>query len=183
MFILVGYASEHGSTRGIAQRVAATLSRHGNHVQVVALDRVPDAGGYYDAFVLGSAVHGQAWLPLATDWLRRNGEGLGSRPVWLFSVGMPAALRGPLRALSGKEEPKIRKAFPPGIRLRDHRLFSGVFEADHVPFLGRLIFRLVGGRYGDYRDWAEIDAWAEDIASHLEGRTRPAAPVGSEGSR
>jgi menaquinone-dependent protoporphyrinogen oxidase len=80
---------------------------------------------------------------------------------------MPAALRGPWRLLSRKEEPRIRRGFPAGVRPRDHHLFSGVFEPDHVPFVGRLIFRLMGCRFGDYRDRGEIAAWAEGIASHL----------------
>ncbi|MGQ4388657.1 hypothetical protein [Streptomyces sp. SAS_270] len=32
-----------------------------------------------------------------------------------------------------------------------------------------IMFRLVGGRFGDYRDWAAIDAWASEISD---------APVG-----
>jgi len=178
MFILVGYASEHGSTRGIAQRVAARLTAHGNRADVLPLDHVTDVRRY-DAAVLGSAVHGQAWLPPATEFLRRNAEALAARPVWLFSVGMPAALRGPWRLLSRREEPRIRKGFPVGVRPRDHHLFSGVFERDHVPFVGRLIFRLMGCRFGDYRDWAEIAAWAEGIASHLAGEAGDRAGPGA----
>jgi menaquinone-dependent protoporphyrinogen oxidase len=166
MVVLVGYASEHGSTRGIAERVAARLGEHGSRVEVLSLDQVRDVGGY-DAVVLGSAIHNQAWLPQATQFVRRNLGALAGRPLWLFSVGMPDALPGPLRALARKEEAKVIAGFRDAIRPRGHHLFSGVFHRDQVPFVGRLIFRAMGGRYGDFRDWQQIDAWAQGIARQL----------------
>ena len=30
-----------------------------------------------------------------------------------------------------------------------------------------MLFRLTGCRYGDYRAWPEIDAWAGDIAEQM----------------
>jgi menaquinone-dependent protoporphyrinogen oxidase len=170
MVVLVGYASEHGSTRGIAERVAARLGEHGSRVDVLPLDRVQDVGGY-DAVVLGSAIHDRAWLPRATQFVRRNLGALAGRPVWLFSVGMPDALPGPVRALAKKkEEAQVIAGFRDAIHPRGHHLFSGVFRPDQVPFVGRLIFKAIGGRSGDFRNWQEIDAWAEEIASLLDRR-------------
>jgi menaquinone-dependent protoporphyrinogen oxidase len=36
-----------------------------------------------------------------------------------------------------------------------------------LPVGRRTAFRLAGGRYGDFRDWAAIDAWTDDIARQL----------------
>src|SRR5690606_28803174 len=96
MDVLVGYATAHGSTRTIAERMAAVLSRAGLTAEARPLEEVEDADAYR-VFVLGSAVHGQSWLPPAREFVRDNLDVLGSRPVWIFSVGMPAALRGPWR--------------------------------------------------------------------------------------
>lgn len=93
MTVLVAYASAHGSTRTVAERVAARLGRHGLDVELAALDAVPDVGPYR-AVVLGSAVHNGAWLPEAVDCVRRQRASLFARPVWMFSVGMAAALPG-----------------------------------------------------------------------------------------
>ncbi|MBD0842083.1 flavodoxin domain-containing protein [Streptomyces sp. TRM68416] len=166
MQVLVGYATAHGSTRGVAERLAAALERAGTKAEVRPLEAVADAGAY-DAFVLGSAVHGQRWLDPAQEFLRDNTELLRSRPVWIFSVGMPAALRGPWKRMGPLEAPVILRSLPPGLSYRDHRLFSGVIRASHLPLGGRIRFRLLGGRYGDHRDWDAIDTWAAEIAGEL----------------
>ncbi|HVX42699.1 MAG TPA: hypothetical protein VHC49_02380, partial [Mycobacteriales bacterium] len=49
-----------------------------------------------------------------------------------------------------------------------HRDFAGVVEAGHWPPAGRLIFRLFTGRFGDHRDWADIEAWARMIVAQAE---------------
>lgn len=166
MDVLVGYATAHGSTREVAEHVATGLDKAGLRVEARDLRTVDDADAYA-AFVLGSAVHGQTWLEPAKAFLRDNSDILASRPVWIFSVGMPAALRGPWKRLAPKEEPVIVESLPGGLSYRDHRLFSGVIAPQQLPFTGRLMFRLVGGRFGDYRDWAEVDAWAGRIAGDL----------------
>ncbi|MGW7412377.1 flavodoxin domain-containing protein [Streptomyces sp. NPDC054863] len=169
MDVLVGYATAHGSTREIAERLGARLKEHGFEAEVQSMDRIelPDR---YVAFVLGSAVHRQAWLPPAKDFVRRHGDVLGSRPVRLFSVGMPGALRGPWKRLAAKEGPLIVGGLPDLPSYRDHRLLSGVVARDQFPLSGRLMFRLMGCRYGDYRDWEAIEEWADGIARALASR-------------
>jgi len=166
MAILVGYASAHGSTRGIAERIASRLVEAGHEVEMQDLCR-NEHFGEYDAFVLGSAVHGRAWLIEASEAVLANREILRHRPVWLFSVGMPAALRGPWRALADKEEPMVSAPLRKAITPREHRLFSGVFRPEHISFTGRVMFRAMGCRYGDYRDWEAIDEWAQGIARQI----------------
>ncbi|MEU1571276.1 flavodoxin domain-containing protein [Streptomyces collinus] len=68
MDILVGFATAHGSTREIAGRLAAKLSEAGLKAEARAMETVDDADAYR-AFVLGSAVHGQAWLDPAEDFV------------------------------------------------------------------------------------------------------------------
>jgi hypothetical protein len=42
-----------------------------------------------------------------------------------------------------------------------------VVRPDQFPKLSRVVLRLMGGRYGDFRDWVEIDRWADQIAADL----------------
>jgi menaquinone-dependent protoporphyrinogen oxidase len=169
MDILVGYATAHGSTRGVAQRLAARLGEAGLKVEARPVEAVEDADAYR-AFVLGSAVHGQAWLDPAKDFVRTNLDVLTDRPVWLFSVGMPGALRGPWKRLAAREIPVIVESLPGNLPHRDHRLFSGVVTRAQLPLVGRILFHLLGGRFGDYRDWNAIDAWADRIADEVARR-------------
>jgi menaquinone-dependent protoporphyrinogen oxidase len=166
MDVLVGYATAHGSTREIAERVAAGLAKAGLSAEARDLRTVDDADAYA-AYVLGSAVHGQNWLEPARAFVRDHLDVLGARPLWIFSVGMPAALRGPWKRLAPKEAPVITERLPGDLSFRDHRLFSGVIAPDHLPPTGRIMFRLVGGRFGDYRDWDAVDGWTARIAEVL----------------
>lgn len=177
MNVLVGYATEHGSTREIAERLGERLGAAGLEPAVRSLDSVIEAEDY-ESFVLGSAVHGQAWLDAAKEFVRHNRALLAGRPVWIFSVGMPAALRWPWKRMAYQEEPKILAGLGVSLPLRGHRLLSGVIRREHIPFGGRVAFRLMGCRYGDYRDWVAIDAWADEIAAELN---RPAHRPASTG--
>ncbi|WP_306337385.1 flavodoxin domain-containing protein [Streptomyces sp. KL118A] len=170
MDVLVGYATAHGSTREIAERIAGRLQAAGLRAEARPMDEVDDPDAYR-AYVLGSAVHGQAWLEQAMAFLRLNGDLLRARPLWVFSVGMPNALRGPWkRAAARKERDMIEQAVRAEVPFRGHCLLDGVIRPGHLPLSGRLALWLVGGRFGDFRDWPSIDAWADDIVGELARR-------------
>lgn len=166
MRVLVAHASAHGSTREIAEHIGAGLVARGLDVDVSAADAV-ESTGRYDAFVIGSAVHDQQWLAAARDLVERHGGEPADRPLWLFSVGMPGALRWPLSRLAYAEESKLLRQFDRSLKPVEHRLFSGVIAPGQLSMSGRLAFRAMCGRYGDYRDWSEIELWAAGIADRL----------------
>ena len=85
MKILVAYASRHGATRGIAERVAQTLGQRGREVTLQAADQASDVAR--DGVVIGSAAYNGHWLKEATSFVRQHRERLADRPVWLFSSG------------------------------------------------------------------------------------------------
>lgn len=174
MRILVGYASAHGSTAEIARRIAGALQHSNWAVDVVAVQEIADPGTY-DAVVLGSAIHGQAWLPEATEFVHRHQDALRARPVWLFSVGMSAGLprwlRKPGRAAQDR---RIAQALRDLVRPRGHHLFSGTAWPEQFPRSSGMLVRALGIHFGDYREWGEIEAWARDIAAQLAGDPRAA---------
>jgi menaquinone-dependent protoporphyrinogen oxidase len=86
MEVLVAYASRHGSTAGIAERIAAGLQAAGLSAEAVAVTHVGDVERY-DAFVIGSAAYLFHWLKDATRFVKRHRAVLGDRPLWLFSSG------------------------------------------------------------------------------------------------
>jgi menaquinone-dependent protoporphyrinogen oxidase len=168
MSVLVGYASAHGSTREIAQRVARRLEENGLQVETRSVDQVTSLDGY-DAYVLGSAVHNGAWLPDAVKFVTDNRAVLAGRPLWLFSVGSKDSLRGPLgrRLAANYPIPKGIAELQEDLRPRDHRILTGVIRKEQYPGFSRVFVWAMGGHYGDFRDWPAIDAWAADIATAL----------------
>jgi menaquinone-dependent protoporphyrinogen oxidase len=166
MFALVGYATRHGSTREIAERIATTLVEHGATVELRTLDQVGDVRPY-DAVVIGSAVYSGRWLAEATAFVRRQLPALAQLPVWMFSVGRLPGQGGLLRSFSPPRARELAE-FRARLHPRDHRIFGGAVLPERLSAVQRLVFRAAGGRYGDFRDWDEIDAWAEGIARKLE---------------
>lgn len=166
MKVLVGYATAAGLTEGIARWIADRLSERGHEVVTHAMEEGTSTAGY-DAYVLGSAVHDQAWLPAGATFLQHQWKLLKGRPVWLFSVGLPGALRGPLRRWAGLEAAKILRELT-DVTPVEHRLFTGVVSKRALGRFGALVFRAVGGRFGDFRDRAAVEAWADGIADSLD---------------
>ena len=71
MTVLVAYASKHGSTQGIAERIAEKLRQLGKEAEARPIEDVKDPGSY-EAFVIGSGVYYGSWLKEATEWVHRN---------------------------------------------------------------------------------------------------------------
>ena len=84
--ILVGYASKHGATEGIAERIAEILTLAGRHAEARPVQQAGDLGGY-EGFVIGSAAYFTHWRKDATAFVMSNRDLLAHRPVWLFSTG------------------------------------------------------------------------------------------------
>jgi menaquinone-dependent protoporphyrinogen oxidase len=163
--VLVAYATKHGSTRGVAERIAASLREAGNRVELRPGDQLSDVSAY-DAVVFGSPVFNQRWLPEAEQFVQRNLAALAVRPVWLFSVGTFGDRKrviGPLM----KREPKGIRGFEEAIHPREYRVFAGVIDRHQWPLRSRWFYYSLGGRLGDNRDWLDIDAWADDIGYAL----------------
>lgn len=117
--------------------------------------------------MLGSAVHNRALLPSAEDFVRRNADELRRMPVWLFSLGMGPALRGPVGHFPRDIIPPRIAALCELIGPRDYQPFPGVVPRAAFSPLSRAALRICGGRYGDLRDWPAMDAWVMDIPQYL----------------
>ncbi|MGW6173634.1 flavodoxin domain-containing protein [Arthrobacter sp. NPDC055138] len=178
MQVLIGHASAHGSTVDIAQRIARVLAQEGLEADVLPVSQLGGLEGY-DAVVLGSAIHHQAWLPEAMAFVQRHASELAARPVWLFSVGMSASLPRPVRASARKaQDRRLAGALRDLVRPRGHGLFSGVAREEDFPRWTGVLFRMLGARFGDFRDWDQIEDWARGIAHDLRS-ARPQTSAGA----
>ena len=176
MHVLVAYASRHGATRGIAERIAQTLQAAGVDAEARPAASVKGLAGY-DAFVIGSAAYMFHWEKEAAGLVRRSRAVLAGKPVWLFSSGplgteaLDAQGRDQKVAAIPKEIPELRDA----VNARDPRVFFGAYERDRKPIglAERFVSHMPAAREalpeGDFRDWPEIEAWAAGIARDLQG--------------
>lgn len=167
--VLVAYATRRGSTREIAEHIAARLDREGlaGVARDVERDPRPDL---FDAVVLGSAVKGAGLMPSAIDFARTHRHTLARRPCWLFSVGLqPTAAhhRWPYRRIIGRSRPREVAELRRALFAVDYEAFPGVVRRREVSGLQAFVLRLLGGRFGDFRDWGQIDRWTDGIAERL----------------
>ena len=170
--VLVVFASRHGATRGVAERIAARLRDGG---LALTLSAVEDAGDLpaSAAVVLGAPVYDGRWPPEFETFVDRHLRSLGSRRVWLFSVGTFGDTRrviGPLMRREPRNIAEVRDA----VRPLDYRVFAGRIERHQWPLPSRMLYHAFGGRMGDNRDWDAIDEWADGISRVLTDHPAPA---------
>jgi menaquinone-dependent protoporphyrinogen oxidase len=108
------------------------------------------------------------WMKQAKQFESRNRAVLSKRPVWLFSSGPTGKERNNAKggdlldpSVSGPVELDELKE---GLEVRDHRVFFGVIN-DGAGFFARFAPK---SAKGDFRDWREIESWANSIADALE---------------
>ena len=161
MTVLVAYASKHGSTQGIAERIAEKLRQLGKEAEARPVDAVENPGSY-EAFVIGSAIYYGSWLKEAAGWMHHNQAVLAQHPVWLFSVGPLGT-----EVQDAEQQPKEMAEFQQAIRPREQRVFFGALDHQRQSFAERMVVKAVRAPEGDFRDWEAIDAWAANIARNL----------------
>ena len=175
MHVLVAYASKHGATQGIAERIAETLRASGLEADARPASEVRDARPY-DAFVIGSAAYVHHWMKEARSFVDHNRALLASRPVWLFSSGPIGSEPIDKDGVDAKvaSVPAEMPGLVAALGARDHRVFFGAYERDRKPmgFAERFAAKMPsswmdGVPYGDFRDWPEIEGWAKGIAQEL----------------
>src|ERR1035437_1334124 len=172
MSILVAYASKHGATGEIAERIAESLREAGQDADARPVQEARDLGDY-EGFVLGSAAYMGHWLKDATAFVGSNRDVLAKRPVWLFSTGPLGTDATDAKGvdLRTTAEPKEIPGFREAIHPRDHHVFFGALDPGRLTFAEKTLRKLPAARAmmpeGDFRDWTEIEVWARSIVEEL----------------
>lgn len=168
--ILVTYASRAGSTAGVADAIAKTLTENGMQVEVRPMQDVKDLTPYR-AVVAGSAIQGAQWLPEAMQFMHTHRAALAQKPFAAFLVCMTLAMKN--GANYGDVVATMLAPVRALVKPVSEGYFAGVLDIRKVPSFGdRLKFRLsvVMGVWaeGDHRDWNAIRAWAESLRPLLQ---------------
>lgn len=161
MKTLVAAASRHGATQEIAEAIGRVLVSSGIEADVCPYEGVDELAPY-DAFVLGSAIYMGRWLESARDFVETHADELSARPTWLFSSG---PIGDPPRPAAG--DAVQVDSIVAATNAREHRLFAGKLDKSLLGFGERAVAVAFRVAEGDYRDWAEIEAWGHGIAEAL----------------
>lgn len=162
--ILVAYATKHGSTKEVAESLAATLQEHDLDVETRPAAEVDDVSRY-DGVVVGGSLYMGRWHPNALGFLKRQRHALATRPVAVFGMGprtteakdvagARAQLDGALARVTGVDPFAVA-------------IFGGVLDPRKLRFpLNRM-------QASDARDWEAIHGWAAELAEVFRGKPAP----------
>jgi len=159
--VLVTYATRYGSTREVAERVAATLREGGAAVDVRPAGSVKDLSGY-GTVVLGAPYYIGKMLKEATAFLERHRAALEAMPVAVFALG-PARGSDDLEEARGQLDKTLAKY--PWLKPTAVEMFVGRYDPAVLRGLDKLVAKpkaspLHGVGAHDDRDWAAIERWA-----------------------
>lgn len=168
MRVLVTWGSERGGTEGIARMIAEALREAGISVELRA---ARDAGAIagFDAAIVGGALYANGWHRDARRFVTRHLAELQRVPVWMFSSG-------PLDDSAARTEiPPVTQVavLMERIGALGHATFGGRLAPDATGWVAHAMARK---HSGDWRDRAQIRAWAAEIAARLPS-ARPATPI------
>ncbi|HSJ22248.1 MAG TPA: flavodoxin domain-containing protein [Nocardioidaceae bacterium] len=178
MTVFVTYASKHGATRGIAERIAHDLNQAGVPTDIQHVTTTGDIAGY-DAFVIGSATYAFHWMKEAQKFVRDHQKVLAERPVWLFSSGPLGEEKTDAEGNDVRESSRPREIaeLTESIHPRGDHVFFGALDPEKLSFGERAIRRMPAARKlmpeGDYRDWDDVDEWAGSIAEEIRAGSKP----------
>jgi menaquinone-dependent protoporphyrinogen oxidase len=164
--VLVAFATKRGSTREVAEAIAATLSESGVEVELRPAAESGDVGRYA-GIVLGGPLYTGRWHRDARRFLARRHRELADKRVAIFAVG---PLKLDEKQVTGSRRQLDRAlAKARGLEPVSVAIFGGVIDP------AKLRFPFNRMPAGDARDWDAIRAWAREIATDLLA----AAPIRS----
>ena len=156
---LVTYASRYGSTAEIAARLGSTLTTHRLNVSVRPIADVTSLDEY-GSVVIGAPIYSAEWPAEMDAFVRAHAAALKALPVALFAVAL--RLRDPsdeLRtAVMGTIDLYRVMLAPVSVGL-----FAGALEYGKLSPIVRLQIQTKGLPEGDFRDWAAITRWADEL--------------------
>jgi len=157
--VLVAYATKRGSTREVAESVAATLCAEGLEAECRPAAEVDTLDGYA-AVVLGGALYMGRWHSDARDFLKRHRRLLATLRLAVFAMGPRTLAESDVE--ESREQLGNALAMVPELEPVSVAVFGGVVDP------AKLRFPFNRMPASDARDWDAIHAWAQDVAKQLQ---------------
>jgi menaquinone-dependent protoporphyrinogen oxidase len=162
--VLVAYASKYGSTKEVAEAIAATLQEQGVDAEARPAGEIRNVEGY-SAVVLGVALYFFHWRGDAHRFLKRNRAALAKLPVALFGMG---SIEDKPEQFTGAREHLDKGLLKhPWLTPSAVAIFGGRVDPDLLRFPdNNPAFKQMGKV--DLRDWDAIRAWARGLVDPLK---------------
>jgi menaquinone-dependent protoporphyrinogen oxidase len=158
--VLVGYATQYGSTKEVAEAIEETLREGGLEVDLQPLSKIRTLESY-SAVVLGAPLLMFHWHKDALNFLSRHRKSLENMTVAIFALGPTHIPHDEAEWKSSQEQLDKELAKFPWLKPAAIKLFGGKYD----PALLRFPLNLMAGKEpaSDIRDWEEIRAWAGEL--------------------
>ena len=175
--VLVAYGTRYGSTKEVADTVAATLEEQGLEAEVSVAGKVRSLDGY-GAVVLGTSFYFGGLHKDVRALLERNQAALERTPFALFALG-------PIKADDGVEASRKQLdaalAKLPWLSPVATAVFVGAYDPARLGFKDTMIAAPPASPLHcepahDERDWQAIRGWAREVAGDRVG-TSPGPPT------
>jgi len=160
--VLVGYATRSGSTKEVAEAVAAALREDGLHVDCQPVGSTPTLTGRR-MVVLGAPLYMFKWHKDALAFLSKHRNALEKLPVAVFALGPFHDEEKEWQAVGAQFDKELVKLpwFNPVAR----QVFGGKFDPTKLRFPMNLIPALRNMPASDIRNWEQIRTWARSLAA------------------
>ncbi|NMC54464.1 MAG: hypothetical protein GYA48_12600 [Chloroflexi bacterium] len=161
--ILIAYATKAGTAAGIATHIGELFANQGLPVDVLPVEQVTDLSAYATVIV-GSGIYIGKIIPKAMDFIEKNQSALQNKVFHLFVACMT------LREDTDENRKVVSDYLIPArevVKPQSEGLFAGMINLSHLNLLEKLMVSSMQVPEGDYRNWPQIEAWAQAIPTAL----------------
>lgn len=162
--VLVGYATNYGSTKEVAEKVAEVLRECGLTVDIHPMKNVHSLDTY-SAVVIGAPLIMFRWHKDARNFLSKHQKSFEKMPVALFALGPVTDPYSEKEWQASRDQLNKEMASFPWLSPIAHELFGGKFDPADLRWPMN-VFASKAPK-SDIRDWDAISAWARELAPKL----------------
>ncbi len=173
--VLVVYASTHGHTAKIADRIGERLREHdvSAHVREVGTPGAHLEPAEFDGVIVAASIHLHHHQREVIDWITEHRTTLNGCPSAFLSVSLTAA-DDTDEARASTREMIDRVIKETGWAPTTTAAFAGAFQFREYNLPTRVLMHLIAKRHEDhidvhqdidYTDWAAVDRFATDFAA------------------
>ncbi|RZV08048.1 menaquinone-dependent protoporphyrinogen oxidase [Natrinema hispanicum] len=188
--ILVCYGTGEGQTATVADRIVDVLTGRGHDATAIRADDLPSAVDLeaFDAVLVGASVHMGTHQQSVRTFVIEHREQLAARPTGFFQLSMSSAVADESRQA---EAAGYVETFLEDTDWHPDRIarFGGALRYSKYGFLKRLVMKRIAktatgdtdtSRDYEYTDWDEVETFAADFASFVEGRLGVGPPESTD---